>query len=91
MDKVKSGLTPTHLTDLFQLNCEQERKYDLRNRDFRRVRYRTVTHGKHSISYLGAITVREANRKGNDNQSEFRAMIRKKDLSAEVNGCGTNC
>ena len=42
--KVKSGRTPRYLTDLFQLNCEQERKYNLRNSDFRWVHYRTVTH-----------------------------------------------
>ena len=26
MHKVKSGLTPTYLTDLFQLNCEQKKE-----------------------------------------------------------------
>ena len=95
MHKVKSGLTPTYLTDLFQLNCEQEREsnYNLRNSDFRRVHYRTVTHGKHSISHLGPSLWAKLSKKERTIKSlpEFRAMIRKKDLSAEINGCGTNC
>ena len=93
MHKVKSGRTQTYLTDLFQLNCEQEGKYNLRNSDFRRVHYRTVTHGKHSISHLGPSLWAKLSKKERiiKSMSEFRPMIRKKDLSAETNGCGTNC
>ena len=75
--------------DLFQ----EEGRYDLGNFDFRLPRYRTVTRGKYSIRYLwpslsGKLTNKERTIKS---MTEFRAMIRKKDLSAGVRGCRTNC
>ena len=68
MYKVKSGQTPTYLTDLFQVNCEQERKYNSRNFDFRRGRYRTVTYGKQLITHLGP-SLRAKLTKGRKGQS----------------------
>ena len=93
MYKVKNGLTPTYLTHLFQVNCREEGRYHLRNSDFRLPCYRTVTHGKHSIGYLrpspwGKLTKKERTIKS---VTEFRGMIRKKDLSAGVDGCRTSC
>ena len=93
MYKVKNGLTPTYLTHLFQVNGREEGRYHLGNSDFRLPRYRTVTHGKHLIGYLvpspwGKLTKKERTIKS---VTEFRAMVRKKDLSTGVDGCRTNC
>ena len=92
MYKVKNGLTPKYISDLFQANSEN-RTYDLRNSDFSLPRYNTVTYGKHSIGFLGPslwakLTNKERNIK---TLSSFKNMIRKKDISAVVEGCGRDC
>ena len=48
MYKVKSGLTPPYITDLFVVTSSQ---YHLRNSDFTIPRSRTVACGKHSLTH----------------------------------------
>ena len=65
MFKVKNGLTPKYISDLFQVNNEN-RRYNLRNSDFRLPRYNTVTYGKHSIGFLGpSLWAKLTNKEGN--------------------------
>jgi len=52
MYKVKNGLSPPYIAELFVLTSSQ---YHLRNSDFTIPRFRTVAHGKHSLTYLGPI------------------------------------
>jgi len=50
MYKVKNGLAPPCIAELFVVTNSQ---YHLRNSDFTIPRFRTVAHGKHSLTYLG--------------------------------------
>ena len=52
MFKVKNGLAPPYITDLFVVSSTH---YNLRNADFRIPRFKTVAYGKHSLSYLGPV------------------------------------
>ena len=52
MFKVKNGLAPPYITDLFVVSSTH---YNLRNSDFIIPRFRTVAYGKHSLSYLGPV------------------------------------
>ena len=92
MYKVKNGLTPKYISDLFQANSE-DRTYNLRNSDFSLPRYNTVTYGKHSIGFLGpSLWAKLTNKERNiETLSSFKNMIRKKDISAVVEGCGRDC
>ena len=51
--KVKNVSTPKNITDRFQVNCDRDRRYNLRNSDFALPGYNTVANGEHSIRYLG--------------------------------------
>ena len=50
MYKVKNGLAPPYIADLFAVTNSQ---YHLRNHDFVIPRFRTVAYRKHSLTYLG--------------------------------------
>ena len=50
MYKVKNGLAPPCIAELFVVTNSQ---YHLRNSDFTIPRFRTVAHGKHTLTYLG--------------------------------------
>ena len=50
MYTVKNSLSPSYLADLFKLNNSG---YHLRNSYFIIPRFNSVTHGKHSLRYLG--------------------------------------
>ena len=52
MYKVKYGLAPPYIADLFVVSNSQ---YHLRNSDFAIPRFRTVAYGKHSLTYLGPV------------------------------------
>ena len=52
MYKVKKGLASSYVADLFIVTNSQ---YHLRNSDFVIPRFRTVTYGKHSLTYLGPV------------------------------------
>ena len=50
MYRVKNGISPAYIPDTFAANPSH---YALRNSDLLVPRFNTVTHGKHSTSYLG--------------------------------------
>ena len=50
MFKVKHGLYPKNVRDLFTVNTS---RYNLRGSDFTVPRFNSVTYGKHSLRYLG--------------------------------------
>ena len=52
MFKVKNGLAPPYITELFVVPSTH---YNLRNSDFIIPRFRTVAYGKHSLLYLGPV------------------------------------
>ena len=52
MFKAKNNLLPKYLQDLFNLNGEREKRYNLRNSDFTLPRFNTIKYGKHSLKYL---------------------------------------
>lgn len=52
MYKVKNGLLPTYITEIFNTTPKQ---YNLKNTDFNIPRFRTVHYGKHSLLYFGPI------------------------------------
>ena len=52
MYKVKNGLAPPYIADLFVVTNSQ---HYLRNHDFVIPRSRTVPYGKHSLTYLGPV------------------------------------
>ena len=52
MYKVIYGLAPPYIADLFVFTNSQ---YHLRNSDFAIPIFRTVTYGKHSLTYLGPV------------------------------------
>ena len=86
MYKVKNGLMPKYITDLFQVNCDRDRRYNFRNSHFRLPHYNTVTNGKHTIRYLGPslwakLTKKERTIKS---LSTFRTVICKKNISVVV-------
>ena len=78
MYKVKNGLTAKYITDLFQDNCNRDRRYNLKNSDFGLPRYNTVRNGKHSIKYLGpSLWVKlTKDERTIESLSTFKAMIR---------------
>jgi len=49
MFKVKNNLFPQYIIDLSK---RQQSNFNVRNADFVIPRFKTVTHGKHSVSYL---------------------------------------
>ena len=53
MCKVKNGLAPPYIADLFVVTSSQ---YNLRNSDFTILGFRTVAYCKHSLTYLGPDT-----------------------------------
>ena len=53
MFKAKNNLLPKYLQDLFNLQGEGEKRYNLRNSDFIVPCFNTIAYGKHSLSYLG--------------------------------------
>ena len=93
MCKVKNGSTPKYITDLFQVHCDSDRRYNLRNSDFALPVYNTVTNGEHSIRYLGPLLLTKLTKKKRIIKflSTFRTMKRKKNISAVVEGCGRDC
>ena len=50
MYKVKHNLCPRTICDMFLTNSHT---YNLRQKDFYQPSFNTITHGKHSIRYLG--------------------------------------
>ena len=51
MYKVKNNICPKYIADLFH---RTDTKYPLRNKEFVIPRFNTITHGKHSVRYIGS-------------------------------------
>ena len=86
--KVKSGLMPTYITEIFNT---APKRYNLRNADFNIPRFRTVQYGKHSLRYFGPHlwdTLEKSDRE-NPNFMAFKKSIKSKDLSLLINDCKT--
>ena len=91
MFKVKHGLCPTYISDLFM---KHNSYYNLRNSDFSIPRFNSVTYGKHSIRYLGPFLWGRLTRdlREKRNLKIFKKEIRMMDLSSLIsNDCGANC
>ena len=93
MFKVKNGLTPKYIRDLFQTNDDNGKRYNLRNSDFRLPRFNTIAYGKHSIRFLGPALWAKLTKEERKitSLSAFKTMIRKKDILAVLEGCGKDC
>ena len=89
MYKVKYGLVPTSVSDMF--NCKTQR-YSLRNSDFKIPRFETIRYGKHSIRYLGPFIWAKLNRnlRTASSLNSFKYNIRKVDLSGLLEN-NSNC
>ena len=94
MFKAKNNLLPKYLQDLFNLNGEREKRYNLRNSDFTLPRFNTIKYGKHSLKHLGPFLWSKLTKeeRGMDSVSTFKRRIRKRDLThlIEDGGC-KNC
>ena len=89
MYKVKYGLTPTSISDLF---ARKNSTYALRKCDFEVTRFDTIRYGKHSIRYMGPFLWSKLPKdlKESPNVSTFRNKIRKLDLSGYLSN-NSNC
>ena len=91
MFKVKHGICPTYISDLFYLQTTQ---YSLRNSEFVIPSFNTVRYGKHSIKYLGPTLWRRLPRgtRSATTLSQFKKLVRQMDLWKLIsNECGPNC
>ena len=86
MCKVKHNLCPRTVCDLFLTNSHT---YNLRQNDFYRSSFNTVTHGKHSVRYLGSRLWRKISSKDRSAASltQFKTRIRSLDLSDILDRC----
>jgi len=94
MFKAKNNLLPKYLPDLFNLNGEREKRYNLRNSDFTLPRFNTIKYGKHSLKYLGPFLRSKLTKeeRGMDSVSTFKRRIRKRDLTHIIeDGVCKNC
>ena len=94
MFKAKNNLLPKYLQDLFNLNGEREKRYNLRNSDFTLPRFNTIKCGKHSLKYLGPLLWSKLTKEehGMVSVSTFKHRERKRGLTdlIEDGGC-KNC
>ena len=66
---------------------------NLRNADFVLPRFETVTYGKHSLRFLGPQLWSKLSKEERNiaTLATFRTMIRKKDVTSFLEGCGSEC
>ena len=86
MYKVKQNLCPRIICDMFLTNSHT---YNLRQKDFCQSSFNTVTHGKHSVRYLGPRPWSKISSKDRSAASltQFKTRIRSIDLSGTLDGC----
>lgn len=89
MYKVKNGLVPTYITEIFNTTPKQ---YNLRNVDFNTPRFRTVHYGKHSLQYFGPHLWNKLDKNDREkpNVKSFINSIKSKYLSHLIDNC-KNC
>ena len=95
MFKVKNKLTVNQIADIFNINEENinSKRYNLRNADFVLPRFKTVTYGRHSLRFLGPQLWSKLSKEERNigTLATFRTMIRKKDVTSFLEGCGSEC
>ena len=79
MYKVKHGLAPKHIPDIFTVKATQ---YSLRNSDYLIPRFNTVVYGKHSLRYIGPVMWSKLSTEMRNKPSlnAFKVAIRKMDV-----------
>ena len=95
MFKVKNKLVMSYIADIFNIEEEDTngKRYNLRNADFVLPRFKTVSYGKHSLKFLGPQLWSKLSKEERNigTLAAFRRMIRKKEVTSIVEGCGTEC
>ena len=95
MFKVKNKLTVNQTADIYNINEEStnSKRYNLRNADFVLPRFKTVTYGRHSLRFLGPQLWSKLSKEERNigTLATFRTMIRKKDVTSFLEGCGSEC
>ena len=93
MFKVKNKLTVNQIADIYNINEEStnSKRYNLRNADFVLPRFKTVTYGRHSLRFLGPQLWSKLSKEERNigTLATFRTMIRKKDVTSFLEGCGS--
>ena len=93
MFKVKNKLTVNQTADIYNINEEStnSKRYNLRNADFVLPRFKTVTYGRHSLRFLGPQLRSKLSKEERNigTLATFRTMIRKKDVTSFLEGCGS--
>ena len=82
----RNNILPKYLQDLFNLNGEREKLYNLRNSDFTLPRFNTIKCGIHPLKYLGPFFWSKLTKeeRGMDSVSTFKRGIRKRDLTHPI-------
>ena len=87
MYKIKNGLAPDHITELFDTS---NKGCNLRNGDFVILRFDTIRYGKHSLRYTGPHIRSKLNNKEKDIPSLglSKHYIKNKDTASLIeHGC----
>ena len=94
MFKVKNKLVVNYIVDIFNINEKNtnSKRYNLRNADFVLPCFNTVVYGRHSLRFLGPQLWSKSSKdmRNIETLAAFRTMIRKKDVTSIVEGCGSN-
>ena len=93
MFEVKNKLTVNQIADIYNINekSTNSKRYNLRNADFVLPRFKTVTYGRHSLRFLGPQLWSKLSKEERNigTLATFRTMIRKKDVTSFLEGCGS--
>ncbi|PFX11844.1 hypothetical protein AWC38_SpisGene24297 [Stylophora pistillata] len=90
MFKAKKNLLPCQIQELFMSEVNCDRRYSLRNADFRIPRFNTVKYGKHSIRYYGPLLWSKLTKELRSEESlhAFKSKIRRTDMTVMIDdGC----
>ena len=90
MYKVKHGLLPKCVTDLFSI---KNSLYCLRNRNFSIPTYNTVQYGKHSLRYLGPHIWSKLDKADKERPTlqSFKTFIRRKNIADLIDNNCNSC
>ena len=96
--KVKNKLTMNQIEDVFNINEENSNSkiYNLRNANFVLPRFKTVTGLWKTFSQISGTTIVVKIKQGGERLyigtlATFRTVIRKKDVTSFLEGCGSEC
>ena len=77
MYKVKHGLVPKHISDIFTVKATQ---YSLRNSNYLIPRFYTVIYRKHSLRYIGPVMWSKLSMEMRSSLNAFKVAIHKMDV-----------